>query len=118
MAQFRSIVDFEGFYTGSYDGRQAEVEIVVSHPTAGQPIGISMKFVERERNLEYSTNFQVSPQDSTTHVLRNITLHAVTGTGDIHWSRLPLHTWDTNFLSGVSIWNNQEFGMSFSRVGH
>ncbi len=101
MAQFRSIVDFEGFYTGSYDGRQAEVEIV-----------------ERERNLEYSTNFQVSPQDSTTHVLRNITLHAVTGTGDIHWSRLHLHTWDTNFLSGVSIWNNQEFGMSFSRVGH
>lgn len=118
MAQFNSIVDFQGFYTGSYDGRQAEVEISVSHPAAGQPIGISMKFVELERNLEYSANFQVSPNDGTTHVLRDITLHATGGTDDIHWSRLHLHTWDTNFLSGVSIWNNQDFGMSFSKPRH
>jgi hypothetical protein len=41
MAQFSSIVDFNGFYTGSYDGRQAEVEIVVSHPIASQPIGLT-----------------------------------------------------------------------------
>ena len=115
MAQFSSIVDFNGFYTGSYDGRQAELEIVVSHPVTDQPISLALKFVDRDRNQEYSANVHLGFQEHTTHILRDITLHAAGGSSDIQWSRLHLHTWNTNYLSGVSIWNNQEFGMSFSR---
>ena len=113
MAQFSSIVDFNGFYTGSYDGRQAELEIVVSHPAPNQPIGLTLKFVDIDRNQEYSANIHLAPQENTSHVLRDITLHASDGSGNIQWSRLHLHTWNTKYLSGVSIWNGQEFGMSY-----
>jgi hypothetical protein len=33
----------------------------------------------------------------------------------IQWANLSLHTWDTVYLSGVSSWNNQFYGMSFAR---
>jgi hypothetical protein len=77
-------------------------------------IDFAMKFVDLDRNLEYSAGFRLSPQDYNTHVLRDIILHS-SGQADIYWSRLHLHTWNTNFLSGVSIWNKEEYGMSFSR---
>jgi hypothetical protein len=54
------------------------------------------------------------PVAENSHVLWNITLKSP-NREDIHWSRLHLHTWDTKYLSGVSTWSGQEYGMSFSR---
>jgi len=51
-----------------------------------------------------------------THILADITLNQVGGSGQVHWAKLYLHSWNISCMSGVSVWNNTEFGMPFTRI--
>jgi hypothetical protein len=113
MAQFRNTDDFIGSYHGSYDGRNASLSItsVISFKTV-----LEITFKDLDRNETYEGQWGAPTETSPeTHILANITLNQVGGSGQIYWSKLYLHTWNTSYMSGVSVWNNIEFGMSFTR---
>lgn len=109
MAQFNNVHDFTGSYVGSYDGRQGNIFIQVRDDRS-----IHINFMDVTRGSLYRGDH--GPVDQNSHVLQDITLHPTSGQEDIHWSRLHLHTWNTDYLSGVGIWHGQEYGMSFSRL--
>jgi hypothetical protein len=113
MAQFHSTTDFVGSYRGSYDGRNASVTItsVFSFNTV-----LAITFTDLDRNETYQGEWSAPEGSPPTHVLTDLTLQQVGGSGQLSWSRLHLHTWNTSYLSGVSVWNNTEFGMSFTRT--
>jgi hypothetical protein len=116
MAQFNNVNDFVGSYSGSYDGRQAEVTIeagaqgVVSFNTL-----FTVTFTDLDRHEQYQGIATVPEGVIDTHIFSDFTLNRVGGSGSVYWSRLYLHTWDTSYMSGVSVWDNIEFGMSFRR---
>lgn len=111
-AQFKSALDFAGFYQGSYDGRNAEIQITTAQDPDGT-ISLNINFIDRDRHEEYAQGF--GGLDSGSHVLQDITLPRVGGTGNVNLQYLLLHTWNTDFLSGVSTWNSTPYGMSFTR---
>jgi hypothetical protein len=49
------------------------------------------------------------------HVLRDLTLMRL-GVESLHWKALYLHTWDVNFVSGISEWHGERYGMAFQRL--
>lgn len=116
MATFQSINDFIGTYQGSYDGRNAQVIIeagsqgIVSFNTL-----FTVTFTDFDRNEVYK-GIVTLPEAVVTHIMSDFQLDNMEGHGSVYWSRLLLHTWNISYLSGVSIWNNTEFGMSFTRV--
>jgi hypothetical protein len=116
MANFQGIGDFVGTYRGSYDGRNAQVTI-----EAGAPGIVSFNslftvtFTDLDRNETYQ-GIATIPEAVVTHIMSDFQLNRLGGNGSVYWSRLFLHTWDISYLSGVSVWNNTEYGMSFTRV--
>lgn len=117
MAQFKSVLDFVGSYNGNYDGRNAHVTI--EEGVAGEVsfnILYTITFTDLDRNETYK-GVTSSPEGVLDlHVFSNITLQQVNGNGSVYWSKLYLHTWDIAYMSGVSVWNGIEYGMSFKRV--
>lgn len=113
MANFKSYQDFFGTYTGSYDGRNAKLEITDIKADSPRPV-VHIKFTEIERNEVYQgTHFFDDPH---AHVLSNIKLDKAGGGGAVTWAKLLLHTWNTSFLSGISTWNGNDYGMNFKKV--
>jgi hypothetical protein len=113
MARFQHFSDFFGSYIGRYDGRQARLEISDVKGDAAWPM-CHLRFTELERNQIFvGTHIHKGQHE---HFLTDIVLREQGGNGSVTWSRLHLHTWDTEYLSGISIWNGIEFGMSFTRV--
>ncbi|MBN1323470.1 MAG: M12 family metallopeptidase [Methanotrichaceae archaeon] len=108
---FVSVFDFLGAYAGEYDGRRAALEITYT----GEPSNpkFQLKFTELERNEVYVGTCTSS--SGPKHVLSNITLQKQGGQGSVSWRSLYLHTWNINYLSGVSLWSGKEYGMSFRR---
>ena len=94
MAQFNNVNDFVGSYSGSYDGRQAEVTIeagaqgVVSFNTL-----FTVTFTDLDRNEQYQGIATVPETVIDTHIFSDFTLNRVGGNGSVYWSRLYLHTW-------------------------
>jgi hypothetical protein len=70
-------------------------------------------FTDLDRNVTYVGDHQES--GAIGHIMQGIQLLRQGGHGSISWSRLHLHTWNIDYLSGISIWNNTEFGMLFTR---
>jgi hypothetical protein len=113
MTHFQHFQDFFGAYVGSYDGRRARLELRDVKGDSPWPM-CHLTFTELERNEVYvGTHVHKGPRD---HIMSDIVLKQQSGGGEVTWSRLHLHTWDTSHLSGVSTWNGIEFGMSFARV--
>lgn len=116
MTQFHNIFDFSGSYRGSYDGRDGRVTIeqgaagVRSFNTL-----FTVTFTDLQRNEVYKGVASVPEGVLDVHVLSDFTLDRVGGGDFVYWSRLYLHTWDTSYMSGVSLWNNTEYGMSYTR---
>jgi hypothetical protein len=116
VTQFHNILDFRGSYHGSYDGRDAHVTIeqgaagVSSFNTL-----FTVTFTDLQRNEVYEGVASVPEGVLDVHVLSDFTLDRVGGGDSVYWSRLYLHTWDTSYMSGVSLWNNTEYGMSYTR---
>jgi hypothetical protein len=116
MANFKGIGDFVGTYRGSYDGRNAQV--IIQEGAEGEVSFNSLftvTFTDLDRNEIYK-GIVSTPEGVVTHSMSNFQLNRVGGNGSLFWSKLLLHTWDISYLSGVSVWNNTEFGMSFKRV--
>ena len=113
MAQFHSTDDFIGSYHGSYDGRNASLAI-----TSGISFNTILRitFKDLDRNETYEGQWSAPETSPETHILADMTLNRVGGSGQVYWSKLYLHTWNTSYMSGVSVWNNIEFGMSFTRA--
>src|SRR5579859_8049764 len=103
MAQFHSTDDFIGSYQGSYDGRNASVSITsgISFNTV-----LRITFTDLDRHETYEGLWSAPEASPPTHILADITLNQVGGSGQVFWSKLYLHTWNTMYMSGVSVWNN------------
>ena len=112
--RFERTTDFIGSYRGSYDGRNASVKI---SSLISFKLVLEIVFTDIDHKLTYkgiwAAPSEVSPP---THILANIKLNQVGGSDQIYWSKLYLHTWDISYMSGVSVRNNVEFGMSFTRT--
>jgi len=115
MAKFHSIRDFVGTYRGNYDGRNAEVMIIEgAEGLVSYKHLLTVTFTELDRQETYK-GVATLPEAAITHILSDFHLDSVTG-NRVYWRRLFLHTWDISYLSGVSVWNNTEYGMSFRRI--
>lgn len=111
MANFSSPSNFYGSYTGSHDERNAQLVIGELKDDSPYP-SFHLSFTDLDRNEVYTGSHVEMGQHG--HILTNITLNK-SGGGSVTWSSLYLHTWNIAFLSGVSVWNNISFGMSFNR---
>ena len=112
MTNFTGYQNFIGSYSGSYDGRNAR--LVISDLKDDSAINhLHLEFTDLDRGETYVGLVNVAaPSD---HVLSNIKLSQLHGGKSVSWSRLLVHTWNVRFLSGESVWNGREFGMSFTR---
>lgn len=102
MTQFRNSEDFVGEYVGVYDGRQASLTISRVKKTDT----LQILFKDVDRNQKYEGLYSV-PLGSDIHTLGPINLYVNlhdTHHNAIYWSILNLHTWDINYLSGLSYW--------------
>jgi hypothetical protein len=110
MTNFTGYQNFIGSYTGSYDGRNAR--LVISDLKDDSAVDrLHLAFTDIDRGETYTGLVNVgNPHD---HTLSNIKLSRSGST--VSWSRLLIHTWNVRFLSGESVWNGKEFGMSFTR---
>lgn len=113
MTQFHSTTDFVGTYRGSYDGRNASA--IITSAISFNTI-LTIEFTDLDRHETYKGEWASQEGSPPTHILANIMLNQVGGNGQIQWSKLYLHTWNIAYMSGVSVWNNTEFGMSFTRT--
>jgi hypothetical protein len=110
MTNFTGYQNFIGVYSGSYDGRNAQ--LVISDLKDDSAINrLHVEFTDVDRGETYSGLVTVaSPSD---HILSGIELSG--GGKTVYWPRLLIHTWNVRFVSGESTWNGHEFGMSFTR---
>ncbi len=116
MAQFRNVLDFTGSYRGSYDGRDAHVTIEEGASGVRSPNTLfTVTYTDLQNNEVYQGIASVPEGVLDVHVLSDFTLDKLGGGGSVYWSRLYLHTWDTSYMSGVSLWANTEYGMSYRR---
>lgn len=113
MTNFKGFQDFFDSYVGYYDGRNAKLEIGDVKADSPWPM-CHLTFTELDRNEVYVGTYQQKSKHG--HVMTNIMLNRKGGQGTVTWSRLHLHTWNIDHLSGVSLWNGIEFGMYFKRV--
>jgi hypothetical protein len=113
MALFHSTTDFIGAYRGSYDGRNAS--LIIASAFSFNTV-LTITFTDLDRRETYAGQWSTPEGSPATHILANLTLNQVGGNGQVQWAKLYLHTWNISFISGVSVWNNTEFGMSFTRV--
>src|SRR5271166_2271464 len=107
MTQFANAEDFVGEYVGVYDGRQASLTISRVKETDT----LLILFKDVDRNQEYEGLYSV-PLGSDIHTLGPINLYDTHDANNaIYWSILNLHTWDINYLSGLSFWTTQPIFM-------
>src|SRR5438552_3179003 len=88
MARFHSTDDFIGSYQGSYDERNASVSIasVISFNTV-----LQITFTDLDRNETHEGLWSAPETSPATHILADITLNQVGGSGQVSWSKLYLH---------------------------
>jgi hypothetical protein len=126
--QFESIYDFQGNYSGNYDGRPCELSIDVSATTEGFPgVILSLSFHDLEEDTYFygqtAMTTDVAQDPYQYHIIGgNVYLsqtdangHPLSNAIQIQWMNLSIHTWDIVYLSGVSSWNGQFYGMSFTQ---
>jgi len=112
MPRFTSFQDFFGTYFGSFDGRNAQ--LVISNPGSDEVQNrCQITFTELDRNHIYRGEVEEKEQP---HILYDISLKEIGGHDKLFWSRLYLHTWDIDYISGVSVAYSIEYGMCFKRV--
>src|SRR6266403_2030400 len=99
-APFHSVKDFNGIYHGSYDGRSAKLQIDTFSPSDSQRI-LYFTFTDLDRNVTVTGKKQTNIYDNTYHVT-DIELGPPNEEPTIFWPDLFLHTWDTDYISGVS----------------
>jgi len=80
---------------------------------------VIITFEELDRDERYDNEGigrqHVETTDGSSHILHDIELFRPDGEGKVLLKRLYLHTWDVDYLSGISEWNGIEYGLSFKR---
>lgn len=105
---------FVGSYTGRNDGRRARMSI--SMPNPNQPM-LSIVLRDLDRNVEFRGRHRANPAGPQfAHILRDVRLRRTTqGEGKV-FELLLLHTWNDDYISGVTVWRGREFGATFERL--
>ncbi|MFI9240586.1 hypothetical protein [Streptomyces sp. NPDC053079] len=109
--QFQDVRQFKGTWLGSYDGRNARLTITVVGVGPGF-FHVGFEYVDLDRSLRYTASLDGIA--ASTRQFHNLILN---GPDQLLWPRLSLHTWNTDYLSGVSQWSNADYGFSFAREG-
>lgn len=116
MTKFQRYSDFLGRYEGSHDGRRARLTIGDTKADSPWPTFL-ITLEDLDRNQEFrNLHQQRSEASDGKHVLTNINLTERHSGHRKRYRKLYLHTWDTDYLTGISVWRNREFGASFERV--
>ena len=112
MTRFRNRSDFLGTYVGRNDGRRARLEIRDTKADSPWPM-FHITFTDLDRDVTARGLHQ--ERGSEEHVLTDIELEWQGQSGTKNMKSLHLHTWNTDYLSGISLWRGREFGMLFER---
>lgn len=113
-ANFQGPEDFYGVYEGSWDGRRAR--LTIDDRVGDFPVFIcNITLEDLDRNTTYRASSVKHAEHK--HMFRDVKLKGIRGTNGSKFVKIILlHTWNTDYLSGMDIWNNREFGFSFKRV--
>jgi hypothetical protein len=114
--QFNTTLDFMGTYIGRYDGRRAKLDIwqvYGIYPPNGYSFGITLTDLDRNVSFTNSGTPLIQNTGPRRHFITEFGLW--NASGSVHIRRLFLHTWDIDYISGESVWNNTEYGFSFMR---
>jgi hypothetical protein len=116
MAQFRNENDFYGTYEGAHDGRRARLEIAGTKEDPWWPL-FYVTFEDLDRGERYRGRHEQRerPRDGA-HVLTDVRLEEIDGSRTVTYRKLLVHTWNTEYLTGISLWNGREFGASYRRT--
>jgi hypothetical protein len=121
LARFTSFQDWAGDYVGHYDGRSAKLKIIVDRVVWNTArFTTSIQFTDSSGHTWMEEVDAGRSHAADEHVIRDVTLisyepSALPGRSSLSWPRLLIHTWDVNYLSGISLWSGSEFGMSWTR---
>lgn len=110
---FESAADFAGYYLGQYDGQDAILQLATASRD-GQ-IQLDGTFINKYREQNFEIPTYTIATDS--HILENAKPWSATEDGQLalEWQYLLLHTWDIDYISGVSKWDGKPYGMAFTR---
>ncbi|MFI9722410.1 hypothetical protein ACIHFE_22580 [Streptomyces sp. NPDC052396] len=98
---FQSVRQFQGTWRGAQDGRNATFTIRVLPQPPSNFSTLLFTFNDLDRHETYTGHQENVSQD--TFDLRNIVLS--NGSATKEWATLKLHTWNTDYISGISRWN-------------
>ena len=107
---FGDVRAFGGAWKGAYDGRKARLSVVALAQPPSSLFTLLFTFTDEDRNQTFTGNVQNVPRDA--HEIHGITL---TGPATLSWPILTLHTWNTDYLSGLSLWGGTRYPMAFYR---
>ena len=115
--QFESTLDFGGNYVGRFDGRNGRLEVnqvYAIYPPNSYSFVVTFIDLDRNQTFSNSGNAHIEDTGPQGHKITNLVLYGPQG-AQVTFSRLLLHTWDIDFISGESVWNGQEYGAFFTR---
>lgn len=111
VVRFQNITQFYGNYTGHSDGRNAKLKI--ERTPAGK---VAYTLVDLDRNVTFKAQLNSLPiDDARPHAMRSVTLRSTDGRHTKTIGGLYLHTWNTNYISGYTVWSGKEYGSYFVR---
>jgi hypothetical protein len=110
---FESILDFAGVFVGNYDGRKANVTNLVVENTPTTAI-LSVTFIDVDRGENFLGETTVG---INTYAIESLSFYGQgTAAGiSLNWQYFLIATWDIDYISGVSTWDGNPYGMSFTR---
>lgn len=116
MADFHDHTDFWGEYEGSHDGRRARLTVGDARADTAWPVfAITLEDLDRDQTFHGVHHQRTEPSDGE-HVLTDVRLPEEGGEGETRYRKLLVHTWDTDHVTGISVWNGRDFGASFQQV--
>lgn len=115
MTQFQDYRDWSGQWEGTYDGRPALLQIASALRSDNQRARLSLTYQEGSGIWvsEDNADFDIRSHEVMNQWLRP----SFAGGPRLEWPRLLLHTWDINFISGISRWEGRDYGFWFQRRG-
>lgn len=115
---FRDFRDWAGEWEGSYDGRPARLRIDVP-PSLRSTTRFYFDLTFGTAPDLWWTRLSFDTFDADAHLVRDRRLYPMfggtPGRDELEWPLLLLHTWDTDFIAGISRWQGRDYGLFFQR---
>lgn len=109
--RFQNVNQFYGNFVGRIDGRNAQLKI---ERTSDGKVAYTLIDKDRSVTFKAQTN-SIQVDDAQPHRMRSLTLRSTDGRHTKTIGGLYLHTWNTNYISGYTVWNGKEYGNFFVR---